>query len=1356
MHVRRVVSGLLAVMVAGLAFSISDPEPAAGTNGGERANASDASAEARRLGHRVEVLNDLDEARDVYAEPDGSFTSVLHTVPVRARKDGRWVPIDATLSRQADGSVAPAATTRSVVFSGGGDQPLVTVAKDGHRVILRWPGRLPVPSLSGDTATYPDVFPGVDLRMKATADGFAKVLVVKNRDAADRLTEIRFPVTTDGLSARTDDHGAIGFADAAGKQVFGTGAPMMWDSGGRRTTGGLRLDDDALVLRPNRALLTDPAAVFPVYLDPDFPAGGAGWALVFSGAAYAGQSFWGGDGDGIAKVGQCPTSLDGFCNGIGDARSYFQFSTGFLVGRHILGAEFNALETWSASCTAKPVQAWGTDTVGTGTTWSNQPWWPGTGIALGTRTVAYGRSGCPADWVGWDAAPIVNWSVGLGKTATTIMLRAENEADDYGWKKFATNPTLTVHYNSYPNAPSLPTVEGKPCAGQPNEPYVNPYVDNDPAKGSRGPELASVISDYDGGNVIGGFEWYTRDHVRLGGVNTAAKGSGSTFRASIPAQYATDGAKLSYRSIGYDGVDWGPWSAYCDVTIDRTAPATLPGVSSTTYPECAPPDYDPCPTGGGIGRTGAFTLTANGTADVAGFRYDLHDQPATYVAAVNGVAQGLVTPPEDGPMDLYARSVDRAGNVGPIQRYHFIVGAGSPPVSRWRMEGLREPEVRDEQRHHDGTTVIGPAEWRAGRLGDALWLDGTADAAVVTGKGPAVDTSRTFSVSAWAWLDHVGGYPAVVSEDGVQSPGFQLQATPSGNWAFAMFAADVAGGGSVHSRIVSATPATTGAWTHLVGVYDAGRSEMRLYVNGALAATGAKAAGWRATGPLTIGRSRWNGAPSDFWTGGVDEVRAYDRALSVEEIHDLAGLPATEELFLPLDDGARDGADTPTALDMSGIYRPAVVEGAATWTTGRVGDGALRLDGTTGAARTTGPVVRTDNSFTVTAWALLDAADGRTQTVLSQDGVQYSGFVLRYRNGTWSFGLNQSATDAGQAATVNAADGAFDGEWTHLAAVYDAGSRKIRLYVNGALAGPEVTAYSGWNAAGPFRVGRDQTTAAMFAGVVDDVHVWSGVRTGDEIRNEYLKPATRRVPLYGGDQLSRYVSADGHHIVTTERVPNGYHFERGLGLTAPIGTPGTRVVYACRLGADDYFLATVATCEGFTKLGTAGAFYVNPPADGAMPVYRCNIPGHSHFASPDPACEGRTTEGLLGYTRAYGYLVRSYSSPDGDHLSSNFITGAQYRAEGSLGLVALTSRSGATALWTCRTGTETFSSTQADCEGATVVRWTGYVWTTPPEGTSAAELFRCRTAAGDRFDSRDPGCERQTFDRSLGYLLNRV
>jgi hypothetical protein len=69
---------------------------------------------------------------------------------------------------------------------------------------------------------------------------------------------------------------------------------------------------------------------------------------------------------------------------------------------------------------------------------------------------------------------------------------------------------------------------------------------------------------------------------------------------------------------------------------------------------------------------------------------------------------------------------------------------------------------------------------------------------------------------------------------------------------------------------------------------------------------------------------------------------------------------------------------------------------------------ALTGDGTTGYGTTSGPVVRTDASFSVAAWVRLPNTDdgslpAHVCTVLSQAGVHQTGFQLYYSYTMWIF-----------------------------------------------------------------------------------------------------------------------------------------------------------------------------------------------------------------------------------------------------------------------------------------------------------------------------------------------------------------
>jgi hypothetical protein len=95
----------------------------------------------------------------------------------------------------------------------------------------------------------------------------------------------------------------------------------------RKVTMPVEVTDGRLTIVPDQKLLTDPAARFPIEIDPDWSSGRNAWALIYQ--QHPADHYWFGDGDGIAKVGYCgdwewPTVT---------VRSYFQFDVWALGGK---------------------------------------------------------------------------------------------------------------------------------------------------------------------------------------------------------------------------------------------------------------------------------------------------------------------------------------------------------------------------------------------------------------------------------------------------------------------------------------------------------------------------------------------------------------------------------------------------------------------------------------------------------------------------------------------------------------------------------------------------------------------------------------------------------------------------------------------------------------------------------------------------------------------------------------------------------------------------------------------------------------------------------------------------------------
>jgi alpha-L-arabinofuranosidase len=184
-------------------------------------------------------------------------------------------------------------------------------------------------------------------------------------------------------------------------------------------------------------------------------------------------------------------------------------------------------------------------------------------------------------------------------------------------------------------------------------------------------------------------------------------------------------------------------------------------------------------------------------------------------------------------------------------------------------------------------TLQGGASWTTGVVGPhALAVTPQQDAASAA---PIIDTSTSFTVSAWVNLASTSGFQTFVSEDGTQVSGFYLQLRgDTGRFALTRLAYDsTAAYGAIASA--SAIVPQPGVWYQLTGVYDATAQTVSLYVDGQLQQTTHALAPWSATGPLAVGRGFYNGNPTDWVSGSIDDVRAYAGVLPARDIRALAG-----------------------------------------------------------------------------------------------------------------------------------------------------------------------------------------------------------------------------------------------------------------------------------------------------------------------------------------------------------------------------------------------------------------------------------------------------------------------------------
>ncbi|GAB7039656.1 MULTISPECIES: LamG domain-containing protein [Catenuloplanes] len=1128
--------------------------------------------QAVESGRRVEVLSERTEYSQVFAEPSGRLVLESTVVPKRVRQaDGSWSETDLNLAVHTDGTVRPGASIADVSFSGGGDGPMVTLTEAGKTLELTWPGDLPEPSVSGDSATYPGVLPDVDLVLRATWTGFTHVLVVRTPEAAESLRTVTIGI---GGDASVQELPGGGLQAVAGRTVLATAAaPTMWDSsapaaGARARTAAQTTDQSTpagpgaaantatvqteltgegdLRLIPDTGLLESPEPRFPLYIDPAWDRKPAKWAYATSN-----------NGDNHhdrARVGYNPGS--GFLH-----RSFFKFPMTGLGGKYIHTARVQMNLDHSWSCDFTPTSMWFADAIGTGNSGGRVAW----NTRLRTHLVsasshANNANGCgqnrPDMIVQFDNGAVRNqvqsgansgWQdVTFGFCACEPSGAMEGYA--IRWKTFfAADATLVVEYDSIPGTPERLMVEPNTDCGAPI------------STGTLTPRLYARLLDADGTQKLTGtFQWKEipgpgRVDDTTFPVSTATVSDQSAGALSTPVTITIQNAKrYAFRVQTRDPAPYNqssPWSRWCEFYADTAVPQEPTVTRTSAVPE--------------PGGEAAFTISTP-ELDVTKFRYGWKNPPEkeitpTLTTAADGTksmtAQVKLTTVQYGENIFTAHAIDGTGNLGRSTSISLIVNRPSGPIARYGLQAYpgvgRDLAVQDDL--HPGTAntlsttdltwtddvrVIG---------GQTATFTGTAGQGAVT-IGTMLDTTKSYSVAAWVRLTDLSTPQTLIAKGAAagQSNPFRVRARPlstGGNaWCLLMQSG---------AEVCSGTLNTAGQWTHVAAGFDSVDRRITIWVGGAATSAAFDAPttnsnlnvigrGQDAAGAVSVERLRGNVADVQIFNRplvtedftGVIAVRTEDGEVDEAGILDPirvgqwtfnSGIPCFDESIadtceVPADDmfqrrlATTLGSVVDAGRDGASLFLDTALADGTDGPTPTREYGRSQRRGGDGAWQDA-PVLRTDQSFTVSAWADPLDIDTGAHTVVSQDGPDRTPFALSLRPWTvkgvtsnhWTFSMMPPSGEGGDVVASKTPVSYDDtAGWTHVVAVYDAPRKQLRLYVNGVLQGTTTNHMAVWQAAGPLIVGgalfNGQRTDRWYGGI-DDVQTYQGALTDARVKD---------------------------------------------------------------------------------------------------------------------------------------------------------------------------------------------------------------------------------------------------------------
>ncbi|BCJ58284.1 LamG domain-containing protein [Micromonospora endophytica] len=1190
--------GLAFSAVAAVGASAGVAAPAAAATHAPPVQACDASrstewealATASACDQPVVIDSSRTEYAQVTAQPDGRLRYESAVEPQRTRRaDGSWADVDLTLRVGADGLIRPAASVADVAFSGGGEDPMVELRRGGKSMQLSWPELLPAPTISGDSATYVDVFPGADLVLRATRTGFTHVVVLKTEQAAANPAARAITLERDGDAAITRlPNGAL--QATVDEITFARAEPaVMWDSslaevmdtevrpwlmrsdavaaGDGARTARVKTEvtpDGDLRLVPDAELLDSDTATFPIFVDP-------AWSVARSKWAYGTSNNCTNTDYSVARVGLSP---EGPCVGV-RFRSYFEFPTTngkvSLKKKFIYDAyvQMSLYHSWSCDDTRANLYLTPAINATMKASYSSMKLNSHLAAASGHANKGRGCSDSPQPDMpmNFDTEALrIQVQKAADNSANSITFgfsARDSDGTDEGaenrWKKFTPGKAkLVVDYDSKPGKPTGLQVSQVACLSS-----------GAVSIGTLTPTFSAVYPDADSGQTLTGtYEWI---EVPAGGMGSVTDTSPARRPPpNRPAATAGGRATTTQVSVAKDRTyafrvrttdpkpynQTSSWSAWCQFKVDTTRP---PVSVSVVNPASGP------------GTAVTFLITSS-HSDVTQFKYGWTG-PTTVVAASGSPKSATVTltVPTYGQNTLFVAAVDVTLNEG-SGSHDIFVERPSPAVAHWGLEtypGQSQAQALQDKQpalSADTPLVASNVTWLDGsRLvgGQTASFNGTSSQAVTA--QPAVNTAGSFSLAAWVKVD---SYPdcanlAVLSADGPTSSGFILEYDC---WAdrFRMRVADKDGGNLVEAA--APTPSITRRWTHVAGVWDETDRKVKLYIDGLLVASvtppstwlASRGAGYAVTGGLVVGRARWSSSNYAFFRGEIADVQVFDRVL-VEQ--DFTGAVRDEEASGGVDEPGfltpilvgrwdfgvarpcylQDLPDTCDAMDGTGFNRWLALRRGAEIGAGNR-DNGLHLDGYyfpeenpepweptrewgktaykngvsvdgDGSERTIWadtPVLRTDQSFSVSVWVNLTRTDVNQMIVL-QDGVIASGFYLYYSTdgGVWRFKmLNSSATpDNGSGASfANAPAPDATDSWHHLVAVLDAGRRQMRLYVDGDLKNTSTlaAAWQPWQANGPLAVGRSfDDRWDPLHGAIDDLGAYQGAMTDAQVRTLY-------------------------------------------------------------------------------------------------------------------------------------------------------------------------------------------------------------------------------------------------------------
>jgi hypothetical protein len=300
----------------------------------------------------------------------------------------------------------------------------------------------------------------------------------------------------------------------------------------------------------------------------------------------------------------------------------------------------------------------------------------------------------------------------------------------------------------------------------------------------------------------------------------------------------------------------------------------------------------------------------------------------------------------------------------------------------------------------------------------------------------------------------------------------------------------VSGGSNLYFRVGNGDLITLpfenlNRWVHYVITYDG--TTAKAYANGQQL----HSYDVTLSGATQVGIGAYNKGSGFFFSGSIDEVRIYNRALSPDEVKQLY-IWAPEPIAYFNFENTIDN----TTYDVSGVGNTGIITGASI-SSGKYGKG-LKFTQPAHTINFGNSDIYKPNSkiMTLGQWFKFDNSDADQQlffisteyTLFKYAGSNNLVFKPRLNN-SWGYGNIATSIN------VN------DGQWHYIALVmdYSNSTKTYKLYIDGQLAGTSSSSESYTQTSDPLKIGYWGTDPRHLIGSIDEVKIYNYARTPSQI-----------------------------------------------------------------------------------------------------------------------------------------------------------------------------------------------------------------------------------------------------------------